>query len=79
VTDSKKQMGRPKKLKDRRATVTFYITGSLLDTVDEYVDGRKAENRDYSRSDFANEAFQRYLRELGIALEGDDDEEEKQV
>ena len=65
--------GRPLKGKDRRVSVAVYVTGSTLDAIEEYVAERQQTERTYSRSDFVNEALEKYMRGLGI-LGGDDDE-----
>jgi hypothetical protein len=58
--------------------VAVYVTGSTLDTIDEYVAERQATQRTYSRSDFFNEALEKHMKDLGITTEkgGDDDEKE---
>ena len=58
------KMGRPQKLQDMRISTHLHITGRNIEAMTEYVNERKKECRDYSRSDFANEAFERYLAEL---------------
>ena len=63
------KMGRPRKLTDRRVSVMVYFSGDTLEVLDDYIYKRKAENKDYSRSDFVNEAVSKYLNELGVISE----------
>ncbi len=66
--DEKKKtaLGRPMKGQDRRLQVAVYVTGSTLDTIDEYVTERQIERRAYSRSDFFNEALEKHMKDLGL-------------
>lgn len=58
------KMGRPKKKFNRRS-VTMYINESLITEIDEYVTKRKrTASRDYTRSDFFNEAGKTMLKML---------------
>ena len=72
----KRPYGRPLKGKDRRVSVAVYVTGSTLDTVDDYVRARQQQERAYSRSDFVNEALERHMKDLGIT-EGRNDNEKQ--
>ncbi len=58
------KMGRPKKKFNRRS-VTMFINESLLVEIDEYVtDAKRTGNRDFTRSDFFNEAAETLLKML---------------
>lgn len=74
---SNNKMGRPKKGKDRRIDVKVYITGSVLETIDDYVAERQQERRGYSRSDFFNAAVEKYMQDLGLAEREDNNGNEK--
>ena len=56
------RMGRPKKKFNRRH-VTIFLDEAILAVVDDYVAEVKKKNREYTRSDFINEAAQKYLDE----------------
>ena len=69
-------LGRPLKGKDRRLQIGVYVSGSVIDTIDEYVEEQKAAKKwQYSRSDFINEAIDKHMKDLGL-IGGDDDGEE---
>lgn len=55
------EMGRSRKLDGARQRVQVYFDERILKKVDEIVFKAKDKNRDYSRSDFVNEAIQFYL------------------
>jgi hypothetical protein len=76
MSDSKRIFGRPLKGKDRRVSIAVYVTGSTVDTIDEYVMERQQTQRTYSRSDFFNEALEKHMKDLGII--GDDNGEKEQ-
>ena len=68
--------GRPLKGRSRRVPITVHASVGTLDIIDEYVEERKKQQeRQYSRSDFWNEAATMYMKQLGIAPE--DEEKEK--
>lgn len=74
--DKKPPLGRPRKGKDRRLQIGVYLPGSLVDIIDEYAENRQAElGKQYSRSDFINEAVEKHMRELGI-WDGEDEDGE---
>ena len=75
TTDNRPSLGRPMKGKDRRIQVGVYIPGSVLDTIENYVEQRQATERGYSRSDFINEAITKHMTDLGM-IGGDDDAKE---
>lgn len=65
--------GRPMKGKSRRTPITVHSSVGLLDTIDEYVTERDAEEASaYSRSDFFNEAALFYLQHLGREPEAEE-------
>ena len=71
--EPKAPLGRPMKGKDRRVQIGVYVSGSVIDAIDAYVEERDiAERRSYSRSDFINDAIELYMKKLGL-LEGGDD------
>ena len=71
--EKKPALGRPRKGKDRRLQIGVYIPSSVVDTIDEYVESKQPEmGRQYSRSDFINEAVNKHMRELGI-IGGEED------
>lgn len=57
------RMGRPKKKFNRRH-VTVFVDESILAMIDDHVAKIKKTNREYTRSDFINEAAQRALAQL---------------
>lgn len=60
--------GRPLKGRSRRVPITVHASVGTLDIIDEYVEERKKQQeRQYSRSDFWNEAAALYMEQLGIA------------
>lgn len=64
------KMGRPKKKFNRRS-VTMFINESLLAEIDEYVAKTKSTvSRDYTRSDFFNDAAKTMLKKLNNEKEG---------
>ncbi len=66
--------GRPLKGRTRRVPITVHASVGTLDIIDDYVEKRKAEQeRQYSRSDFWNEAATMYMKHLGIAPEEDEE------
>ena len=71
--DKKPPLGRPRKGKDRRLQIGVYLPGSLVDIIDDYAENRQAElGKQYSRSDFINEAIEKCLKDLGIFGGGED-------
>lgn len=60
--------GRPMKGASRRVPTTVHIPTGTLDIIDNYIDDREknVETGRMSRSDFINEAVNRYLVELGL-------------
>jgi hypothetical protein len=72
MSETKSQMGRPKKSKDRRIQMSFYIPTGVMDTIADYVEERQRTAKGYSRSDFINEAIEKHMRDLGLAG-GEDD------
>jgi hypothetical protein len=63
--------------KDRRFQIGVYVSGSTIETIDKYVmEHQGAKWGQYSRSDFVNEALEKYMKELGLI--GGDDDEQKQ-
>ena len=72
--DKKAALGRPRKGKDRRFQVGVYLPGSVVDVIDNYVESQQRERpRQFSRSDFINEAVIKHMADLGI-MEGSADE-----
>lgn len=68
--------GRPLKGRSRRVPITIHASVETLDIIDTYVEEQsQQQERQYSRSDFWNEAATMYMKQLGIAP--DDEEEEK--
>ena len=66
--------GRPLKGRSRRVPITVHASVGTLDIIDEYVEERKKQQeRQYSRSDFWNEAATMYMKHLGIAPEEDEE------
>ena len=66
--------GRPMKGRTRRVPITVHASVGTLDIIDDYVEKRKTEQeRQYSRSDFWNEAANMYMKHLGIAPEEDEE------
>ena len=66
--------GRPLKGRTRRVPITVHASVGTLDIIDDYVEKRKTEQeRQYSRSDFWNEAASMYMKHLGIAPEEDEE------
>lgn len=49
------RMGRPKKKFNRRH-ITVFVDEGILTKIDEYVAEVKKKNREYTRSDYINEA-----------------------
>ena len=69
-TTNRPPLGRPLKGKDRRLQIGVYVAGSTLDIVDNYINKQQETvKRQYSRSDFVNEALELYLGELGLGDE----------
>lgn len=60
--------GRPMKGASRRVPTTVHLPTGTLDIIDNYIDDREknVESGRMSRSDFINEAVNRYLVELGL-------------
>lgn len=59
------RVGRPLKNKGRRVPITVHLATNMLDVIDEYVRQRDEEQeRQYSRSDFYNEAADFYLKAI---------------
>lgn len=56
--------GRPKKKFNRRH-ITIFIDENILSRVDDCVSDIKKMNREYTRSDFINEAALAYLEHRG--------------
>ena len=68
--------GRPLKGRSRRVPITIHASVETLDIIDTYVEEQsQQQERQYSRSDFWNEAATMYMKHLGIAPE--DEEKEK--
>ena len=61
--------GRPMKGASRRVPTTVHLPTGTLDIIDNYIDDheKNVESGRMSRSDFINEAVNRYLVELGLA------------
>lgn len=55
--------GRPKKVINRRA-ITAHIDEHILSMIDMFVAEKKQMNREYSRSDFFNEATRKFFADL---------------
>jgi hypothetical protein len=77
MNETKSQMGRPKKSRERRIGVNSYIAGGILDMTDDYVAERQKTSRGYSRSDFINEALAQRLKDLGAWQGADENSEGK--
>jgi cobalamin-dependent methionine synthase I len=60
------KLGRPTKGKGRRIELSVYVSNSTIDTVEAYVAERQQTERNYSRSDFFNEAAEKHLQALGL-------------
>ena len=60
--------GRPMKGASRRVPTTVHLPTGTLDIIDNYIDDheKNVESGRMSRSDFVNEAVNRYLVELGL-------------
>ena len=65
---NKMPYGRPMKGASRRVPTTVHLPTGTLDIIDNYIDDREknVESGRMSRSDFINEAVNRYLVELGL-------------
>ena len=73
------KMGRPKKKFNRRS-VTMFINESLLAEIDEHVAKTKSTvSRDYTRSDFFNDAAKTMLKKLNNEKRGYNDRQIKQI
>lgn len=73
------KMGRPKKKYNRRS-VTMFINESLLAEVDEYVATTKSTvNREYTRSDFFNDAAKTMLKNMNDEKRDSNDRQVKQI
>ena len=61
--------GRPMKGASRRVPTTVHLPTGTLDIIDNYIDDREknVESGRMSRSDFINEAVNRYLVEHALA------------
>ena len=65
-------LGRPMKGRSRRVPITVHASVETLDIIDTYVEEQsQQQERQYSRSDFWNEAATTYMKQLGIAPEDD--------
>lgn len=60
--------GRPMKGASRRVPTTVHLPTGTLDIIDNYIEDREknVDSGRMSRSDFINEAVNRYLVELGL-------------
>lgn len=61
--------GRPLKSASRRLSINVYLAIHLIETVEGYVEKRRDNGEQYTRSDFFNEAATKYLNELGVNAE----------
>ena len=64
MIDGNQPMGRQRKLKEKRIRIGSYFDESTVEAMDEYVFKQKKERREYSRSDFVNEAVVNELKRL---------------